>query len=166
MSNLTLFPLPPVTDPKPRPIADISVYKIVSEKIIKQLNQYSSEDYDDVSVEELAEVLNRSYDLDGYKLAKKLEDKYKWEPDTSVVEKLDSANNLVSIELDRLIKEWVITNEIKPKYKEGDVVIIHVRNEDRFGSIVEIRNDATYGVKEEGQKGHWIVKFEDVKKIK
>lgn len=88
--------------------------------------------------EELKKAIGRnSYTKDGYQLARSLEYSM-WEPDSELVDILDS----YSVFLDRAhreaVKLWVIDNQIIPQKKIGDTVFVKVRGVEYSGRILEI----------------------------
>ena len=78
------------------------------------------------------------WDLDGYKLAKELDD---WEPDAALVETLDSADSWVRKAHDQACSEWVRIHT-PPVYALGTVVFAKYRGKKVQGEVV--RADEAY----------------------
>ena len=99
-----------------------------------------------------------SYPMDGYALAKELDDRHYWEITASDVEELDAMDVLVRDELKRAEREWVEREGITPKLANGTTI--------KRGVIAGVSeySPAMYKVKEHGcqQEGRFLlVRFED-----
>mgnify|MGYP006277436187 CR=1 FL=1 len=73
-------------------------------------------------IDELKEVLSVQYDIDGYKIARELENQFYYELDSQDVDILDGVYLAMISKYQQLIKEWVRKYSIKAKLKVGDKV--------------------------------------------
>lgn len=71
---------------------------------------------------DLQKVLSRTYDSDGYSLAKALEDYHGWDPDASLVEMLDGAFWAMESAHRALVADWVASSGVSVPFAEGDQV--------------------------------------------
>lgn len=83
-------------------------------------------DVDGFSDEEIAadllKAITKSFPMDGYAIAKSLEDYCGWDPDAALVEILDGASWEVDGARDGLIAEWVLQNNVIVPFAVGDQV--------------------------------------------
>jgi hypothetical protein len=107
---------------------------------------------------------------DGYGLAKEFEDEG-YSPDSALVEILDSTDHYIRNAVDRLVKEWVFNNNIKPTLDISPDVTYSVRYGSKIhdGILVSAYTDeAKYGVKIPAAgipvngKSSALIKYEDV----
>ena len=99
-----------------------------------------------------------SYPMDGYQLARELDDRHYWNISASDVEELDQMDCLVRHELERAEKEWVEREAITPKLAVGTTI--------KKGVVAGVseHSPARYKVKEHGcqQNGRFLlIRFED-----
>lgn len=80
-------------------------------------------------------VDTRLYYFDGYRFAKILEN-YGWEPDTSLVNVLDSYKGFLTQAHKDAVRLWVVENNIIPQKDVGDDVIISALGCKYSGKIV------------------------------
>lgn len=84
-------------------------------------------DSDGFTVEEVEadifKAFGKSYPIDGYNVAKALEDYCGWGPDAALVEILDDASWAIDRARDVMIAEWVIENKITVPFVVGDQVL-------------------------------------------
>lgn len=101
-----------------------------------------------------------SHRMDGYELAKELDNELGCEICTNDVDMLDEMQHLVDQHLLKLEKEWFAANNIQPPYSVGTVI--------NYGTITGIyeRRPATYEVKEPdcaNPNRHLLVLWEDAR---
>lgn len=107
-----------------------------------------------------AEIIAEAYEphMDGYALAKQLDDRYYCDITTRDVEELDAMDTLVRQAVERAEKEWVEREGIVPKLAVGTEI--------KRGVIAGVSeySPARYKVKEHGctrEGRHLLVRFED-----
>lgn len=131
--------------------------------------------------EQLVNVLQDSYEYDGYKLAKKLDDDYMWSSDAELVEILETVSNAIFAVCTQQTNKWVLENNIKPQYAINDRVTYKNSNKTTNGVIVDIQLEmGNYLIQNDGEqysparysktldkefKCGSIVPFEDCSKI-
>ena len=132
---------------------DPKVIENVRVRITQILEDYldSNSILDPPSVEsEVAELIDMYQYSNGYKLAKMLDDQFNWEPNSDLVDQLDSIKFIVHEEIDREVQKWVKENNILPKYKIGDEVVYndyHTGFATLKANIVKIyEKEAKYGI--------------------
>lgn len=127
-------------------------------------------------LDQLADALDSSCGLDGYQIARHLDQDHSWdEIDANLVDILDGAAGYQHRAKQKAIKEWVKVNNITCRFNIGDIVSFKVRNfgsdNKETGEITRINaEDATYviycehrGHKREGNGSHGlIINDEDV----
>jgi hypothetical protein len=132
-------------------------------------------EYEEV-LDELYTVLLDAFtvdDLDGYQLASKLGNDLNWDPDAKLVALLDDAQYHNKRCHDQAVIDWVTHNNIKPKFKVGDKVVVTINGQKEQGVVVFIQDQlAKYYVKlgevhpEYGDRysilGAYIVDYEEV----
>lgn len=105
------------------------------------------------------------WDLDGYKLAKHLEEKSGVDPDSNLVEMLDGIQFLKTILEKIIIQEWMQKNNLslcdelkgkKVKYKQG-----YRSGEGFITGLYKDKYQVTVG-KAETDKGGWVIDFENI----
>lgn len=100
--------------------------------------------------------------LNGYELARELDDRFYWDVDAALVEDLDGMSWAVREVHEAACKQWVTEYNIQPPLLDGTEItkgVIHG---------VCLHSPACYQVKEHGctQEGRFlIVKFEDAKAV-
>lgn len=109
---------------------------------------------------------NALISMDGYELARGLEERCGWIPTLEIAQILDNYGDVARNAIDDLQKDWVIRNNIQPPYSVGTRVVVKRGWDDRCGFIVEIfeHGPAKYIVRLDGQSATTgaIVNFEDV----
>lgn len=110
--------------------------------------------------------------LDGYQIAKKLENEQGWRPDAQLVRILDEAGLQRDLIYNEQVFIWVAENSIKPKLAIGDHVDIPIYGHGkRRGIVVALKADiAQYAVsvpdlgqtfdRETGNGDYYIVDYE------
>lgn len=112
--------------------------------------------FDGCNFEEIADQYY--YGIDGYELAKRLDDHYYWDIDAAMVSELDSMDGIVRDLWQEKQREWVNEFNIQPTLENGT----HITKGVIDG--VSTYHAACYNVKEYGcekQNRYLIVKFED-----
>lgn len=128
--------------PRPKK-SDRSILQLVAAKLAKEVNEWADDEENENTEKHMIEVLEDCfYDLDGYKMAKRLEDDYGYDCDAGLVNILDNADNLVRHHLSEATKKWVTENSIKPKFEVGQPVIVKHKDKDVAGTVGKIM-DAT-----------------------
>lgn len=99
-----------------------------------------------------------SYPMDGYQLARELDDRHYWNISASDVDELDAMDSLVRQALEQAEKEWVEREGITPKLAVGTTI--------KKGVVAGVseHSPARYKVKEHGcqQNGRFLlIRFED-----
>lgn len=106
-------------------------------------------------------------DINGYELAKRLDDDYGWDVDAELVGQLDELTSYVREAHKEAQEEWVKANNITPKFNAGDRVCFMGAFSKVTGTIDGIYEHmpARYIFKEDGRLSdshRLIVPFEDV----
>jgi len=147
---------------KPRPtdsskeVITLVVQKIMPEIIqwFEQFEKLSEEDIENIK-EQLTDTIDKnnvSELTDSYDIAKSLDSRYYWDSDSELV---DILCGLDFYDVKRsLTAKWIKDNNITPKYKEGDNVIVkslHLRKSNRQkeqydGEIYKIYENGKYCV--------------------
>lgn len=98
-------------------------------------------------------VKDAAGDLDGYNLARLLEDTFYWSPDAQLVDSLDGiADKIYRVHAVK-VKEWVQAHNVTPLLKAGDRVEYKSGWEVRRGVIAGFRMEtAEYLVHEDGKE--------------
>lgn len=110
----------------------------------------------DAEPEDIAECY--SYPMDGYKLAKALEQKFCWDIRVEDVSDLDAMDCAVHAKLEDAEKEWAVRENITPKLQPGTAISCGVI------AGVSSYGVAMYRVKEHGctnPNRYLLVRFED-----
>ena len=112
-------------------------------------NADSEEDKAEI-LEQLTEAISDSmfYGLDGYQIAKSLDDHSHWDVDSALVEICDNAFHHASGAVSKLTKAWKEKNNIVARFKVGDKVVVKRKHKDDVqGEIVTVYDDdAKYSV--------------------
>lgn len=107
--------------------------------------------------------------IDGYELARKLEDWCGWHCDMQVAEVLDEFQFRAEQQHERAEKEWAERNNVQPPLPVGSRVKARWGRDEFTGTITEIcRNTAAKYVvlRDDGAGiGHPVVNFEDVEAL-
>lgn len=111
--------------------------------------------------EELLDSID--YHNDGYEIAKNLERRHYWSVNASLVELLDDSVALRMVTFNSLIKEWVFSNGILPKYSVGQSVrFVTHRNVEHVGEITRVEFDQARYVIHCPALGHFHINYEFV----
>jgi hypothetical protein len=140
--------------PPPRPTVNEEIIRIAAGKIVAQLSiKFDDDDY-------YAQDIFDSYyyGMNGYELAKKLDDLCGWEIDVDAVNVLDGMDYEVRMILEKKEKEWAKEYNIQPtlemniKIKEGVIIGVDEYHAARYKvKPYDCINDNRY----------LIIKFED-----
>lgn len=107
--------------------------------------------------------------MDGYELAKALDDYAHWSCKMGTAEVLDGFSGTADEEIKAAQQEWAEANSVKPPFPVGTRVIARWGREDHAGTIDEIftHGVAQYCVKADTETGtsRMVVNFEDVRAI-
>lgn len=105
-----------------RPNYDFSQDELL--QIAKDIYNSAKVNFEDCGIDEL-NIFNVIYydrTLNGYEYAKELENNGAFNINSIIVDELDCIGSMLYSLNEKHIKEWVIENNIKPKYKIGDLV--------------------------------------------
>lgn len=125
------------------------------EPVMQALGEKPSEQGRKEILSDLAEMLDDKFDWEGYALAKWLDNEKGYRVDSHFVDILDHASHYAQTETERLTKEWVTAQQLKPRYDVGDSVRFSGRKGiEQTGTIISVnRTTLTYIVFVPG-KGH------------
>lgn len=151
---------------RPKHLNDVQK-RVVAGKIAEQLITYSDfteEDREGI----IDDLMNHAVrHQDGYELAKKLDDRCGWTPDSSIVEVLDGWSSLYSESVERTEKEWFAANPIAQPMPIGARVTFGWQSEIGVIDGIYEHGPGKFLIKVEGDKhgptSRRIVNFEDVK---
>jgi hypothetical protein len=110
-------PVTMITDPRPRsltPEMALRAALVVADRLVKNAGM-------DGTVEDIAHDIaehGRPH-MDGYELAKKLDNYCYWDCDLQIAEELDMFGGEAHREIERAQKEWVERNNITPQHPVG-----------------------------------------------
>lgn len=113
---------------------------------------------------DIAEMCERRYWLDGYHLAKNLEEHKNWSISAAVVSDLDGVGSLMHQALQAEEKRWAITHNIQPPFAIGtEVSCTHWNGYRGIITGISRQGAARYLVKmpNEANNCRAVVKFED-----
>jgi len=122
-----------------------------------------------IHIDPVAIAKRYKHPMDGYELARKLENIDGWHVDRATMEELDELEHMVDRRVFLTEKVWADENNIQPPFPIGSRVECAIRK--KCGVITGILNDdhhvATYEIKADDQddskgRARWIVKFEGV----
>ena len=160
-------------EPPDRPVATTKTFLAAAKIIAKEL-EWEDEDVDAIAAD-IVEVTGLDRGMDGYRIAKNLEENGYDELTFEDCSILNDFSFHVEQELDKEEMFWVKDNDIQPKFKTDDFVSWMSRHERKFGRIVGIHDHgcAEYLIQEFNNEGllrknerKVIVKFENVTKWK
>ena len=101
--------------------------------------------------------------IDGYELAKKLENEHCWDIDMCMIDDLDCMHSEVDSAHGKILKQWVIDDNITPPFKnETKIKQGVIKGVYEYGSAI-------FKVKEYGcnvETRHLLIKFEDAVEVK
>ncbi len=112
--------------PPPRPKANEEIIRIAAGKIVTQFSKLQTQGDEEYCVQDIFD--SYYYGMDGYELAKLLDDHCGWEIDVNTVNGLDDMEHEVRKILEEKEKEWAKEYNIQPtlemntKIKEGVIV--------------------------------------------
>jgi hypothetical protein len=98
---------------------------------------YPNEEREGVRAELKKCIGHNSYTKDGYQLARSLEYSM-WEPDSELVDILDSYTIFIDRAHREAVKLWVVDNQIIPQKNIGDAVLVKVRGVEYDGFILSV----------------------------
>lgn len=159
--------------PPDRPVATTKTYLAAAKIIAKEL-EWENEDIDAIAAD-IVEVTGLDRGMDGYEIAKNLEENGYYGLTFEDCSVLNDFSFHVEQELNKEEMFWVKDNDIQPKFKTNDFVSWMFRHERKFGRIVGIHDHgcAEYLIHEFNNDGSLIknerkiiVKFEHVTKWK
>jgi hypothetical protein len=118
----------------------------ISKRVIEWLEEAGEQVTSDGSEAEIEghvkQVIEKNiHNLDGYELAKEMEDRFYYEPDSDLVEIMDNAHCAVLDAHDRIVEKWIVENSIKPRFAIGARVSFKRNQGDKLlynGEIVHI----------------------------
>ncbi len=112
--------------PPPRPKANEEIIRIAAGSIITQFSKPPTQGDEDYYVRDILDSYH--YSMDGYELAKRLDDHCGWDIDVNTVNVLDDMDHEVRNVVENREKEWAKEYNIQPtlamntKIKEGVIV--------------------------------------------
>ena len=152
-----------IYDP-PRPILNDDIKQAAAVSFVRAHSNIQDEfDLVDLAFD-IAEAHTTSMLMDGYELAKKLEDRFDWQIDAQTVADLDDVSVYMRKQLQHEERLWVKNHNIQPQFAIGTAVVC------RYGHIcsgtitgVSEHEPATYLIQIPGEpeNSRAIVKFED-----
>ena len=152
-----------IYDP-PRPILNDDIKQAAAVNFMKA-NSNIQDEFDLVDLAfDIAEAHGTSMLMDGYELAKKLEDHFYWQIDAQTVADLDNVSFYMRKQLQQEECLWVKNHNIQPQFAIGTVVVC------RHGGIlvgtitgISEHEPATYLIQIPGEpeNSRAVVKFED-----
>lgn len=124
---------------------DPFVINETSERVCDEIMEWlkcNGEDFDRKEILEHAkEIIMQSWGIyDGYYLAKKLEFKYSYCPDTDLVDRLDGTRSIINIAYEKCVTKWIQENNILPKINVGTKVKFKHKKDECEGEIYKIDN--------------------------
>lgn len=138
-------------------------------KIVESLFDEHEADfrYYNIKKDALIETIKSNRYENGYVLAKELESNYSaCDIDSDILEILDSIDLDLDNAKEEKAKEWVIKENIKPKYSIGEIVKYEFCGDISYGKIVEIDSElAKYYIEIEKNRNA-IVSYENVIDLK
>lgn len=163
----------------PRPSRhDAAIVKAAAEALAPRVEKWMASDGDEFGcgevAEQIAEIIG-THDHDGYRLAKRLHDRFGYEPDSELVEILEDASFKITEANHFATLRWMADWNIQPRLSIGDSVCRVPCASDPSGGIAKIASitkTAEYvlycpwlGHVESGMGTHGIiVAFEDAEK--
>jgi hypothetical protein len=134
---------------------DDEIVRKAAERLMPDVLEWLSSNGDDVSndeeernntLDQLVGAIKGSFDNDGYHLAKEL-DRDGWDPDSRLVEILDSADSFLRDEVRKASIEWFKSEGITP-HPTGARVKSKQRGDSfgKIGTIVSFQEDGRYTV--------------------
>ena len=105
---------------------------------ITALDNYDSEEREGVRLD-LKKAIGRScISFDGYQLARNLEQVALWEPDSELVDVLDSFQSFVNKVHRDAVKAWVVEQGIIPQHRVPDEVLVRIRGVEYQGVVIRV----------------------------
>lgn len=106
--------------------------------------------------------------MDGYRMARKLDDERGWFIDLSIIETLEGCSSMLDEKLIEAQRDWVLNEGIQPAFTEGQSVVLKSGETGVIDGISKFR-PACYEVKMDGDpdadgpmQSRRICRFEDV----
>jgi hypothetical protein len=159
---MTTIAIPP-RPKKMTPEAALRAAKSIVEELVREghIDERQSED----SAKDIAKH-GRPH-MDGYELAKMLDECEYWGCDLQMAEILDGFSSRADNEIKAAQQAWAEANNIQPPFPIGARVVARWGGEDHLGTIDEVYSHgaAQYCVKRDGEttSGRMIVNFEDTR---
>ncbi len=152
-----------IYDP-PRPILNDDIKQAAAVNFMKA-NSNIQDEFDLVDLAfDIAEAHGTSMLMDGYELAKKLEDHFNWQIDAQTVASLDDVSVYMRKRLQEEERLWVKNHNIQPPFAIGTVVVCR-HGGILVGTITGIaeHEPAAYLIQIPGEpeNSRAVVKFED-----
>ena len=150
---------------RPRPTFSKEMYNELAVHAAAYLNvSKTDEDYSDC-LESISKILEQNkYSTDGYELGKEFDDAG-FEMNAQIVSDLDCLSSDKESILNKVIEDWVISDNIQPKFDVGAKIIFKLCFKENEGEIVEVNTKrAYYIVKTAEYKGNggYVVKYEEI----
>lgn len=111
--------------------------------VLRWLHQANGKEDDrpEEILDDLRDVLDGAFDLDGYSLAKELDSRHYWSCSSGLVDELDDAFHFSLEAVDDLTRIWVKDNGVTTKYAIGDTVHFQQRDCWHQGEVVSLYPD-------------------------
>jgi hypothetical protein len=152
---------------KPRPKRhDPEVFARARESLFAFLRNCPCMVYsEDTDIEAALKILSKESDLDGYKLAKRLEESSPFcECCLQDAEELDGLESILVKYHDDVVRDWVKAEKLVIPHKVGDTISFRWGNKEMTGVVQKLNFDlAELAVVVEGRNGKLIVLLENVK---
>jgi len=120
-----------IADNNPRPDSrSREVVEKVAQELLKKIGTAAAnacaQNSNHTTVDAIAGALRSAKSLDGYVLARYLEDFYGWEANASLVVQLSNAETLLKPEVDKAVQAWIKHVPVKQEYVPGDKATFRV----------------------------------------
>lgn len=112
-----------MTTPRPTRLTDemrLAAALETAKDVQRDCYDFRQDDVGEIA-QNIASVARHAH-MDGYELARALDDRCGWSPDSSVVEALDNWSSNARIELEKAQKAWREATNPQPDFKVGDRV--------------------------------------------
>lgn len=110
----------------------------------------------------LVKILAHTSDVDGYALARKLDD-MGWCPDAQLVEILDDFELDLGEALKEKVRDWVRSHDLRLTLREGDPVTFEANRSPLEGTISSLLPDTAEYEVQTSKKTVYVVPFEQVR---
>lgn len=111
---------------------NLAALKIV--EMLADLDQLGDALSESKAVSDICTALAMHVSSDGYQMGKYLETYHGWTVNADIVSTLDTLARELCRAADKLVREWVITNNLTPIVRVGDMV----KTKDGCGIVVEV----------------------------